>query len=98
MKKRVTHRVVHEDFERWSIFFIGNSKCCFAFTLDHRIIKISYSLDVLDSELPKDCFLRINYYTIVNTKFLVHKNEKREIIMKDGSIHKVSRQKWKAFQ
>gem|GEM_PF-4391264 len=98
MGKQVAHRVDQEDFERWIIFFTGNSKCCFAFTSNHRIMKINCSLDILDSELPKDCFLRINYYTIINTRFFVDKNVKREIVMKDGSVHKVSRQKWKGFK
>ena len=98
MKKQVSHRVAQEDFERWVIFFTGNSKCCFAFTSNHRIIKINRSLDILDSELSKDCFLRINYCTIINTKFFIRKNGKREVMMKDGSVHKVSRQKWKGFK
>lgn len=92
-----TDRLFQEDFERWIVFIIGNSKCCFAFTSSHRIISIKCSLDVLDSEVSQN-FLRVNYYTIINTRFFVKKSLKREITMKDGSVHKVSRQKWKGFK
>lgn len=87
-----------DDFGRQVIFIVGNGKCCFAFTLNNKIRKIKCSLDVLDSDLSEDCFLRINYYTIINTRFYVGKQGKKEIIMKDGSIHKVSRKQWNGFK
>jgi len=86
------------DFSKRAVLIIGNTKCCFAFTQDRRIIKINYSFKTLESELSKDCFLRINDHTIINTKFYVDKQGKKEIIMKDGSIHKVSRQRWNDFK
>lgn len=91
-------RFDQNDFGRKTIFIIENAKCCFAFTQDRRIIKINCSFKTLESELSKDCFLRINDHTIINTKFYVDKQGKKEIIMKDGSIHKVSRQRWNDFK
>lgn len=86
------------DFGTGVISIIGNSKCCFALTQNRRIIKIKCSLDMIDSDLSGDCFLRINYHTIINTRFYIGKQGKKEIIMKDGSIHKVSRQRWNDFK
>jgi hypothetical protein len=87
-----------DDFGRQMIFIVGNSKCCFASTQNRRIIKINCSLNILDSNLSEDCFLRINYHTIINTKFYVGKQGRKEIMMKDGSVHKVSRQRWNDFK
>lgn len=53
-----------DDFGRQVIFIIGNSKCCFALTQNRRIIKINYPLNVLDANLQKNQFLRINYHTL----------------------------------
>mgnify|MGYP003626594779 CR=1 FL=1 len=86
------------DFGQHLVFIVGNSKCCFATTQNHRITKIKCSLDMLDSDLSEDCFIRINHHTIINTRFFVGKQGKKEIIMKDGSVHKVSRQRWNNFK
>lgn len=86
------------DFGRQLVFVIGNSKCCFATMQNQKITKIKCSLDVIDSDLSGNCFLRINYYTIINTRFYVGKQGKKEIILKDGSVHKVSRKRWNDFK
>ncbi len=79
------------------IFVVGNSQRCFAFCVDNRVVEMRYSLFQLYDTLKELDFIKINGYTIINTKYFIDKRQKRQIILKGGSIHKVSRNSWKHF-
>jgi len=48
-------------------------------------------------QLNNESFVRINLSTIINTKYFIDKKEKRQILLRGGSVHKVSRRVWKQF-
>lgn len=79
------------------LFVVGNTQSCFAFGVDNRVIEMQYSLFQLYDKLKERGFIQINGYTIINTKYFIDKRQKRQIILKGGSIHKVSRNSWKQF-
>ncbi|MGQ1948826.1 LytTR family transcriptional regulator DNA-binding domain-containing protein [Geofilum sp. OHC36d9] len=79
------------------LFVVGNAQSCFGFCVDNRVIEMQYSLFQLYDKLKEQDFIRINGYTIINTKYFIDKKQKRHIILKGGSIHKVSRNFWKHF-
>lgn len=79
------------------IFIIGNSQTCFVFGIDNRFSVEQGSVEDIWKTIDSSCFLRINDYTIINSKFYVNKEPGRLIKLKGGSIHKVSRNSWKHF-
>ena len=79
------------------VFIVGNEQSCFAFSTDNQIIELRYSLFHIHDKLKELDFFQINGYTIFNTKYFVDKKPKRQITLKGGSIHKVSRNSWKHF-
>ncbi len=81
------------------IFLIGNGNRSYLFLTDKRISTIKTSISNLDSILKDFSFMKINYHSIINTKFYVRNNPegKKEIILKNGIVLKVSREKWKNF-
>jgi hypothetical protein len=80
------------------VFVIGNSQDCFAFEVDNHITELKCSLFYIYKKLKGLDFIQINDYTIFNTKYFVDKKSKRQIVLKGGSIHKVSRNSWKLFK
>lgn len=79
------------------IYIVGDSKNSFAVVDDKRVIEIGFSLYHLQVDLKDQSFMPINGFTIINTKYFVSKNPQRQITLKGGSIHKVSRNFWKHF-
>lgn len=81
------------------LFIVGNnSKTCFAIMLDKPMVELKYSSLHVYSQLKDLGFIQINSFTIINTKYLVNKGGKRHVILKGGSVHKVSRNKWQNFK
>ncbi len=79
------------------LFVVGNTQSCFAFGVDNRVVEIQCSLFQLYGRLKELNFIQINGYTIINTKYFIDKKQKRQIILKGGSMHRVSRNSWKHF-
>lgn len=80
------------------VFVVGNPQSCYAFCVDNQVIELRYSLFQIYSKLKELDFMPINSYTIFNTKYFVAKKSKRQITLKGGSIHQVSRNSWKHFK
>lgn len=78
-----------------ALFIIGGVNNCFIFSHNSEILRVSKPIHELEHGLEQYGFQRINMYTIVNTKYIIKTTSKRCLILKNGSIHKVSRSKWK---
>ena len=79
------------------IYILEDAKGRFAYGVDDLGIELHCPLNCLSEKLEPLGFLRINSFTLVNTRFVVGKKGKRLILLKGGSIHKVSRSIWKHF-
>lgn len=79
------------------IFVLGNSRDCFGFCIRNHVSEYGYNLTEMLDMLRDFNFVRINRFTIINTKYIEYKISKRCIALKGGSIHKVSRNFWKQF-
>ena len=79
------------------VFIIGNTQSCFVFYVDEKFSMLQCSLDGIRKVIDFPDFLKINEYTLINTKFYTGKKPGRLISLKGGSIHKVSRNSWKHF-
>lgn len=80
------------------VYVVGNNRGCFAYYENNQIAEIEDSLHCLLQKLKEQGFLKINDFTIFNTKYFIGKKPKRQINLKGGSIHKVSRNMWKHFK
>jgi len=80
------------------VYIVGNSRGCFAFNKNNKVSQLQQSLDLLDAKLSEVGFLRVNFHTLINTRYYIGKQLKKRIILRDGSVHKVSRQRWKDFK
>ncbi len=87
---------IHSDI----IYIVGINGVCFIFLIDHKVKYLRVSMKSLESILGSKNFIRINYHIIINSKFYVrnHVEGVKEIIMKNGTILKVSRRRWKNFR
>jgi hypothetical protein len=81
------------------MYIIGGKNECFAFLKD-GVVKISkISIDDISILIcNKTDFVRVNIHVIINTKYLIKLNERREIVMKGGIIFKVSRRNISLFK
>ena len=75
-----------------------NAKTCFVFNIEGKISMLKNSLEYIQKNIDFPGFLKINEYTLINTKFYTGKKSGRIISLKGGSIHKVSRNSWKHFK
>lgn len=80
------------------VFIIGNTQSCFVFGIDDKFLMLRCSLAGIQGMIESPGFLKINEYTLINTKFYASKKPGRLISLKGGSIHKVSRNSWKHFK
>ncbi len=80
-----------------TVYIIGNTSCCYAFNCQKEITRLKYPLKDLYIELRPENFMWINNFTLVNTRYFIARKNKYEIQLKDGSLHKVFRRKWKEF-
>lgn len=78
-------------------FIIGDIKACFVFDVDAHIKKVKSSLYSMYEKVKWYGFVQINDFTLINTKYIKHKQPGRLITLKSGGIHKVSRNSWKYF-
>lgn len=81
------------------IFLIGDRNYSYLFSVDKRIEVVKLSIDVLEVVLKDLFFEKINRFAIVNTKFYLKNSPtgKKEIILANGVVLKVSRKKWRKF-
>lgn len=79
-------------------FIIGNAQSCFAFDKDRKFSILKCSLYHLLETIEKPEWLRINDYTLINTKYCLGIKKGRTISLTGGSMHKVSRNCWKHFK
>ena len=82
------------------IYIVGINGICFIFLVDHKLKYLKESMKNVELVLKDKNFVRINYHIIINSKFYIrnHVKGKKEIIMKNGIILKVSRRRWKDFK
>jgi DNA-binding LytR/AlgR family response regulator len=82
------------------IYIVGINGVCFIFLIDHKIKYLRESMKNVETILKDKNFIRINHHIIVNSKFYVrnHIEGKKEIIMKNGTVLKVSRRRWINFR
>ena len=79
------------------VFIVGNTESCFIFQVDKKVVELRSSLYQLNKELEEKHFLKINPHTLFNTMYFENKLPHRQISLKGGSIHKVSRNCWRHF-
>lgn len=80
------------------VFIIGNAKTCFVFNIEGKFSMLKNSLEDIQKNIDFSSFLKINDFTLINTKFYTGKKPGRIISLKGGSMHKVSRNSWKHFK
>ncbi|MDR1624526.1 MAG: LytTR family transcriptional regulator [Tannerellaceae bacterium] len=87
---------IHPDI----VYIVGMNGVCFVFLIDHKIKYLRESMKNIESMLKDKDFIRINYHIIINSKFYVrnHLGGKKEIVMKNGIVLKVSRRRWINFK
>ncbi|WP_430817890.1 LytTR family DNA-binding domain-containing protein [Carboxylicivirga sp. RSCT41] len=81
-----------------TIYILGNVQNCYCIgdKMPHMLLRMPWQS--IKEELKQDGFMQINDFTLINTKFIIHIKPGRIIILKGGSIHKVSRKFWKHFR
>lgn len=80
------------------MYVIGDKHRCYAFFHGSSFTPCRIPINKIENLLIDNiCFIRINMYVIVNTKFYLRLHKKREIIMKNGMVFKVSRSKINLF-
>ncbi|MCG8410431.1 MAG: LytTR family transcriptional regulator DNA-binding domain-containing protein [Bacteroidales bacterium] len=79
------------------VFIVGDSKECYCFNVNRELLFLTANINELNIKLQSKWFLKINTRTLVNTKHIMTKEPSRYLKMVDGSIHKVSRNKWKCL-
>jgi DNA-binding LytR/AlgR family response regulator len=82
------------------IYIVGLSGICFIFFAEHKFSYVKETMKSLEGYLKDKDFIRINYHVIINSKYFIRNNadSKKEIIMKNGTVLKVSRRKWDNFK
>jgi DNA-binding LytR/AlgR family response regulator len=87
---------IHSDI----IYIVGINGVCFLFLVDHKMKYLRGSMKNIESILKDKNFIRINYHVIINSKFYVknHMGGTKEIVMRNGTVLKVSRRKWINFR
>ncbi|WP_421920341.1 hypothetical protein [Marinifilum sp.] len=80
------------------VFIIGNAQGCFAFDIEEKVSMLQCSIEGVKRNIDFPGFLKINEYTLINSKFYTGKRSGRIISLKGGSMHKVSRNSWKHFK
>lgn len=81
------------------MYIIGGKNECFIFPNDGIVKICKSSIDDISILICNETgFVRINIHVIVNTKYFVKLNERREIVMKGGIIFKVSRRSISLFK
>jgi hypothetical protein len=79
------------------VFIVGNVKSCIAINIDGKVSMLKCSLEDIKKNIDYPGFLRVNEFTLINTKYYTGKRPGRLISLKGGSMHKVSRNSWKHF-
>ena len=80
------------------VFIIGKANTCFVFDIDGKNLMLPCSLGDIQKNIDFPGVLKINQFTLINSKFYTGKKPGRLISLKGGSIHKVSRNSWKYFK
>ncbi|MBB4034728.1 hypothetical protein GGR21_000615 [Dysgonomonas hofstadii] len=81
------------------MYIIGGKNECFAFPNDSVVKICKISIDDISILICNGTdFVRINIHVIINTKYFIKLNERRKIVMKDGTIFKVSRRNISLFK
>ncbi len=73
------------------ICILGNVQSCFVCETNGTVSQVECSLAELQLKLKESNFIRVNNYTLINTRFVINSKSKRIINLKGGSMHKVSR-------
>lgn len=82
------------------IYIVALDGICFVFLVNKKVKYVKHSMKALEEMFVNLGFVRINYFSIINTKYYVRNNPSggKEIIMKNGIILSVSRRKWPFFK
>ncbi|MCG8578795.1 MAG: LytTR family transcriptional regulator DNA-binding domain-containing protein [Bacteroidales bacterium] len=80
-----------------TVYIHGDIHRSYCYGDDTPVKIVRRSLYSLEKELKQEGFMRINDFTLINTKFRIGTAPGRIITLKGGSKHKVSRQFWKHF-
>jgi hypothetical protein len=74
------------------LYIIGGKHESFVFQANNIVKVCNISIDECSMLICNNIdFIRINKHVIINTKFFRQLNKGREIVMKNGTIFKVSR-------
>lgn len=86
------------NIESW-MYIVGWGNTCFVFSKEGFTDIRRISVDELEEQLKDHIeFIRINIYTIINTRFYMNSDKNRNIVMKNGIRFKVSRRNSKLFK
>ncbi len=86
-----------EETERINCL-MGDANRVYILYEDLTVKSLSVSIDTVEGVIHKYYFERINFYTIVNTRYLQCIRNNRVLEMKNGMKFKVSRRKWNLFK
>jgi hypothetical protein len=91
------HKVFEQVDFNTTVFIVGNVNGCFVFDTEGKVSILQCSLEIIQKNIDFPGFLKVNEFTLINTKFYTGKRPGRIISLKGGSIHKVLRNFWKHF-
>ncbi|MDC1107021.1 hypothetical protein OAT16_09965 [Prolixibacteraceae bacterium] len=76
------------------VYILDCGSYCVSVDIDGVVVKLNNNLANLISN-SDSYYIRINDFTIVNTKYIKNKSEGRTLSLKGGTVHRVSRTSWK---
>lgn len=82
------------------IYIQGTPESCNLFRQNRSVELLPVGIKNLETALKPLYFIRVNYTTIINTRFIksVNKEPKRTITLSGGYVFKVSRKQWDFFK
>ncbi|BAK26125.1 hypothetical protein PGTDC60_1980 [Porphyromonas gingivalis TDC60] len=86
------------DFYDQICCLLGDSHRVYIIYNDFTVRSLPLSIEIAQEITRKFYFERINYYTIINTRYFQRVKSCRMLELKNGMKFKVSRRKWHLFK